>query len=151
MPEDTIPAPEATYEDALAQAMKIACAQAGVKTMSPEDVVAYVRSVAKGILAAENGVQGADEQEPAVDPKTSIRENSIICLECGKKFRVMSIRHLKTHGLDANSYREKWGLKKNTSLACKSLVRMRRKRMADMKIWTHRKKSTTAAPETPEE
>ena len=33
------------------------------------------------------------------------------------------------HGLDADTYREKWGIKKNTPLVCKELQRERRKKI----------------------
>ncbi len=47
----------------------------------------------------------------------------------------MGNRQLKTHGLTAKEYKAKWGLKKTTSLAAKSLVRMRRKKMQEMRLW----------------
>ena len=43
------------------------------------------------------------------------------------------------HGLDADTYREKWGIKKNTPLVCKELQRERRKKMKEMKLWEKRR------------
>ncbi|MDE5879805.1 MAG: MucR family transcriptional regulator, partial [Desulfovibrio sp.] len=37
---------------------------------------------------------------------------------------------------------EKWGLKKDTPLVCKSLQRERRKKMKDMKLWEKRRKAS---------
>lgn len=51
---------------------------------------------------------------------------------------VLSKRHLALHGLDAVSYREKWGLKKGAPLTCKELQRSRRAKMKDMKLWEKR-------------
>ena len=73
-----------------------------------------------------------------MDPKRSIGESYVTCLECGKKFKVMTIRHLKTHGLTAREYKAKWGLKKDVSLTAKGLVRMRRKKMQEMRLWERR-------------
>ena len=70
--------------------------------------------------------------------KRSIKEKSIVCLECGKTFKVITKKHLALHGLDAVSYREKWGLKKGTLLTCKELQRARRQKMKDMKLWEKR-------------
>lgn len=70
--------------------------------------------------------------------KKSIREKSITCLECGKIMKVLTKRHLALHGLDAASYREKWGFKKGTPLTCKELQRSRRAKMKDMKLWEKR-------------
>ncbi len=46
----------------------------------------------------------------------------------------MTIRHLNTHGLTAKEYKAKWGIKKEVSLAAKGLVRMRRKKMQEMRL-----------------
>jgi predicted transcriptional regulator len=49
-------------------------------------------------------------QKAAVNPKRSIHNDYIICLEDGKKFKSLR-RHLMTHyGLKPQRYREKWSL-----------------------------------------
>jgi len=54
-----------------------------------------------------------DRQKPAVNPKKSIHDDYLICLEDGKKFKSLK-RHLMTHyGLTPDQYREKWGLDPN--------------------------------------
>lgn len=54
--------------------------------------------------------QPVDKQKPAVNPKRSVLDEYIICLEDGKKFKSLK-RHLMTHyGLTPDQYREKWGL-----------------------------------------
>lgn len=51
-----------------------------------------------------------DKQKPAVNPKKSVSDDYLICLEDGKKFKSLK-RHLMTHyGLTPDQYREKWGL-----------------------------------------
>ena len=51
-----------------------------------------------------------EKQKPAVNPKKSIHDDYIVCLEDGKKFKSLK-RHLMTHyGLTPDQYREKWGL-----------------------------------------
>ncbi|SMH42136.1 MULTISPECIES: MucR family transcriptional regulator [Mesorhizobium] len=52
----------------------------------------------------------AEKQKPAVNPKKSIHDEYLVCLEDGKKFKSLK-RHLMTHyGLTPDAYREKWGL-----------------------------------------
>lgn len=52
----------------------------------------------------------ADKQKPAVNPKRSVHDDYIVCLEDGKKFKSLK-RHLATdHGLTPDEYRAKWGL-----------------------------------------
>ena len=51
-----------------------------------------------------------DKQKPAVNPKRSVHDDFIICLEDGKKFKSLK-RHLMTHySLTPDQYREKWAL-----------------------------------------
>jgi predicted transcriptional regulator len=51
-----------------------------------------------------------EKQKPAVNPKKSVHDDFIVCLEDGKKFKSLK-RHLMTHyGLTPDQYREKWGL-----------------------------------------
>ena len=124
-----------------------------VRPMSASEVAAYAAEIAKGIRTIlesepeEEDFESGENTAPACDPKRSIKENSIICLECGRSFRVLTIRHLRTHGLDARTYKEKYGFKKNTPLACKSLIRVRRKKMNDMRLWTRKKNVPEGQPE----
>lgn len=128
-------------EDYLKQALDIVKAQAAVRNMTEEEINSMITTVAKGIqtVMSETG-EDTEQDEPAVDPKKSIREKSIVCLECGKQFKVITKKHLAKHDLTADQYKEKWGLKKNTSLVAKSLARERRKKMQDMQLWKKRTK-----------
>lgn len=54
-----------------------------------------------------------EKPKPAVNPKRSVHDDYIICLEDGKKFKSLK-RHIMTHfGLTPEQYREKWGLDPN--------------------------------------
>ena len=78
--------------------------------------VGELPSLIADVHAALGRVGGApeqapvDKQKPAVNPKRSVHDDYIICLEDGKKFKSLK-RHLMTHyGLTPDQYREKWGL-----------------------------------------
>lgn len=67
---------------------------------------------ALGRVDAGNAPEAAvvEKQKPAVNPKRSVQDDYIICLEDGKKFKSLK-RHLMTHfGLTPEQYREKWNL-----------------------------------------
>ena len=135
---------EMQNDDAFMQALSITRAQAGVRSMTAQEIVAYAKDIAQGIRQMQGGASmGA--AEPACSPKDAVRETSVVCLECGAKFKMLTKRHLAEHGLTPAEYKAKWGLKKSVSLACKSLQRMRRQKMQDMQLWTRRK---SAEPET---
>jgi len=124
------------------EALDVVKAQASVRNMTEDEITSMVQSVAERLRNVESHVEGehgSGHQEPAVDPKKAIREKSVICLECGKSFKILSKRHLATHGLTPQEYKEKWGFKKNQSLVAKSLSRQRRKKMQEIQLWKKRK------------
>nr|WP_203544552.1 MucR family transcriptional regulator [Desulfovibrio sp. JC022] len=122
------------------EALEIVKAQASVRTMSEEEMTSMVRKLSAGIQAIAENSLPAQEEAPACEPKKSIKEKSIVCCECGKSFKIITKKHLASHGLTPDEYREKYGLKKKTPLVCKSLQRERRKKMKEMKLWTKRGK-----------
>ena len=130
-------------EEYVQQALDIVKAQASVRNMTEEEITSMVQSLSqqlKGIVEG-NGDQAEEQkpQEPAVDPKKAIREKAVVCLECGKKFKVLTKKHLATHGLTPEEYKEKWGFKKNQSLIAKELARQRKQKMQEMQLWKRRK------------
>ncbi len=129
-------------EDHLKEALEIVKAQASVRTMTEDEITSMVQRLATGIQKISEGITDKNSSDPVppVDPKKAIREKSIICLESGKSFKVLTKRHLAKYGLTPDEYREKWGYAKKTPLVCKSLQRERRKKMKEMKLWEKRKK-----------
>jgi predicted transcriptional regulator len=102
-----------------------------------------VQKLTVGIKSvSETGEAAGTPPAPAVDPKKAIRDKSIDCLECGKRFKVITQKHLATHGLTPSEYKEKWGYPKSQALVCKSLQRERRKKMKEMQLWKKRKKAS---------
>lgn len=70
----------------------------------------------QGIHAALAGLGGAapapeaPKQEPAVSIRQSIKPDYVVCLEDGKKLKMLK-RHLMTHyQMTPDDYRRKWGL-----------------------------------------
>ncbi len=110
--------------------------------MTEEEIISMVQKLAEGIRGVCGGAQPVDDaQAQGVSARKAIKEQSITCLECGKSFKILTKKHLATHGLDADAYREKWGFKRNTPLVCKSLQRERRNKMKSMKLWEKRKRA----------
>lgn len=135
-------------DDLLKQALEIVKAQAGVRAMTEEQILAMTQTIAAGL---KNAVEITPTTEETAAPVTtkgiptdwhkSIKERSVICMECGKVFKIISSKHLATHGLSPDEYRAKYGFKKGTPLTCKELQRVRRKKMQDMRLWEKRKKA----------
>ena len=54
-----------------------------------------------------------------------IRDDYIICLECGKALQLLSNRHLSGHRLTPAGYRQKWGISPHIPLTSHHLARRR--------------------------
>jgi len=130
-------------DDFFKEALEIVKAQASVRTMTEEEITSMVRRLADeirgmvsgGTLGTTNGAGAAK-----TDPKKAVRERTIICMESGKAFKILTKKHLGKFGLTPETYREKWGYPKNMPLVCKELQRERRKKMKEMKLWEKRVK-----------
>ncbi|ABB39409.1 transcriptional regulator, MucR family [Oleidesulfovibrio alaskensis G20] len=131
---------EVNMDDYLKEALEIVKAQASVRNMTEDEITSMVMKLASGIKGICEGSVTPDGGMDAQAAQRSIKEKTISCLECGKSFKIITKKHLALHDLDAVSYREKWGFKKNTPLVCKSLQRERRKKMKDMQLWEKRRK-----------
>lgn len=63
---------------------------------------------------------------PSLPPVEQWRtEDGIQCLECGRWMRQLG-RHLPTHGLDAATYRARWGMRQRQPLSCGEVSSIRR-------------------------
>lgn len=62
-------------------------------------------------LASDEAATEAEKPVPAVSVKRSVKNDHIVCLECGKKFKSLK-RHLATnHEMTPEEYRGKWNLR----------------------------------------
>ena len=121
-------------------AASILKAQASLKRISPEEIERFLvktflvlqrMQVAEklGVLLgtedkSDEAGRGGRPFEP-VAAADSIRENKIICLECGIEMKQLTSKHLGLHGLSRRDYKGKWGIGSRTPLAAKSLSRAR--------------------------
>lgn len=65
------------------------------------------------------------QQKPVVDPKKSVFPDYIICLEDGKRLKMLR-RHLRTSfNMTPEQYREKWGLPHNYPITAPNYAKVR--------------------------
>jgi predicted transcriptional regulator len=96
----------------LALTAEIVAAHVGNNALGGVEVARLIRSVfdTLGRLAADEPVAAA-ELTPAVPVRRSVTDDHIVCLECGRKLKMLK-RHLTTdHELTPEAYRTKWGLR----------------------------------------
>lgn len=75
------------------------------------DLPQLIRNVFGALSSAgETSARLTPRSDPAVPVKRSVTADSIACLECGKKQKMLK-RHLRTaHDLSVEQYRERWEL-----------------------------------------
>jgi len=75
------------------------------------EITAVIQTVHGSLASLNNGVEAKPEpQKPAVSIRRSITPDHIVCLEDGKKLKMLK-RHLRTtYDLTPEAYRAKWGL-----------------------------------------
>jgi predicted transcriptional regulator len=91
-----------------------------------DDVPALIQKV-YGALAGLGAAPPAEvKPEPAVSVRSSIKNDHIVCLEDGKKMKMLK-RHLMTdHGLTPAEYRTRWGLSADYPMVAPDYAEKRR-------------------------
>ena len=97
--------------DILALTTEIVAAHVSNNTVPVADLPHLINQVYQSLSNIGTGtVPVAERPQPAVSVKKSITPDYIVCLEDGKKLKMLK-RHLRsTYGLTPDEYRAKWGL-----------------------------------------
>ncbi len=99
-----------------------------------------------GALSALGGPGSVPEvrQEPKVPIRSSIKPDYIVCLEDGKRLKMLK-RHLMTHyQMTPDQYRQKWGLNSDYPMVAPNYAEQRRTLAKAIGLGTKRRKTTTA-------
>jgi predicted transcriptional regulator len=101
-----------SHADLLQMTAQVVSAYVGNNNIADVQLPEIIRSV-YGSLTLLEGAGASEvvpEQKPAVPVKRSITPDYIVCLEDGKKLKMLK-RHLRTtYNLTPDEYRTKWGL-----------------------------------------
>ena len=81
------------------------------------------------------------KQEPAVSIRSSIKPDFIVCLEDGKKLKMLK-RHLMTHyQMTPDQYRQKWGLNADYPMVAPNYAEQRRTLAKKIGLGTKRRRT----------
>jgi predicted transcriptional regulator len=91
---------------------EIVAAHVGNNAVASSEVAALIQSVFDMLSRLGSDEPAAPaERTPAVPIRRSVSDDHIVCLEDGRKLKMLK-RHLMTdHGLTPELYRAKWGLR----------------------------------------
>lgn len=101
----------------LALTADVSAAFLRTNAIDPARVPGLISSV-YGALSAlgQPEVVEAPKQEPAVSVRGSVTPDLVVCMECGAKAKMLKRHLMAAHGLTAEAYRAKWGLKPDHAL-----------------------------------
>ena len=104
MPENT------SQTEMLGLTAQIVSAHVSNNSVTTEALPALIQDVYRTLTNIGREPATPDKPQPAVPVKKSIFPDYIICLEDGKKLKMLK-RHLKTaYNMTPDQYRERWGL-----------------------------------------
>ena len=96
--------------DLLRLSAQIISAHIGHSTVHADELPALIRSVYEALNQVGTPTPETEPLTPAVPIKKSVFPSYIVCLEDGKKLKMLK-RHLQTaYGMTPDDYRVKWGL-----------------------------------------
>ncbi|MGH7082864.1 MAG: MucR family transcriptional regulator, partial [Acetobacteraceae bacterium] len=79
-------------------------------SVAPDALPALIQDVYRTLAGVGKESAPAEKPQPAVPVKRSVFPDYIVCLEDGKKLKMLK-RHLKTaYNMSPEQYRERWGL-----------------------------------------
>jgi predicted transcriptional regulator len=104
-------ADENSSKDLLHLAVNIVSAHVSHNAVAGQDLPGLIREVYQALATVGQPVVKEPERpQPAVPIKKSITPDYIVCLEDGKKLKMLK-RHLKTaYDMTPDDYRERWNL-----------------------------------------
>jgi predicted transcriptional regulator len=114
-------------ETLITLASDIVSAHVSNNSVSVEDLPSLITNV-YGALAGLGGAAPVVEEkpEPAVSIRSSVKPDFIVCLEDGKKLKMLK-RHLMTHyNMTPDEYRQRWNLPADYPMVAPNYAEKRR-------------------------
>lgn len=97
-------------EDMLRMTTEVVSAYVGNNSMPLAHVPEVIKTVHASLMALQGASATREAPRPAVPVRRSVTPDYIVCLEDGKKLKMLK-RHLRTtYSMTPEEYRSKWGL-----------------------------------------
>ena len=120
----------------------IVSAHVSINSVAVNDLPLLIQNVHNALngLGAKVEVAPA-RQEPKVSVRSSVKPDYIVCLEDGKKLKMLK-RHLMTHyQMTPDQYRQKWGLNADYPMVAPNYAEQRRALAKKIGLGTKRRRT----------
>ncbi len=106
----------------------IVAAHVSNNNVGVEDVPSLITNVFAALASLGDSAPAPEPRpEPAVSVRASVKKDHVVCLECGKKMKMLK-RHLATeHGMTPEQYKARWDLGPDYPLVAPDYADTRRK------------------------
>lgn len=128
--------------DIMAMVSDIVAAYVSNHSVEPSELPSFIQLVQRSLCSvnAKSSFVLASRSEPAVPIEESIQPDYIVCLEDGKRMKMLK-RHLKTsYNMTPDQYRERWGLPVNYPMVAPNYAIKRQGIAKNIGLGTHRSK-----------
>ncbi len=144
MHAQTLANSQASTSEILNLTTEITAAYVANNTVATSDLPQIMQSVFGTLLDFASGRISSARPEPAVAIKKSISDDYIICLEDGKKLKMLK-RHLKSaYNMTPEQYRERWGLNHDYPMVAPNYALKRSQLAKTIGLGTRRRKAQAA-------
>ncbi len=120
----------------------IVAAHVSNNSVAVSDLPNLIQNVHQALTGISTARSAAEEKpEPKVSIRSSIKPDYVVCLECGKKQKMLK-RHLMTnHGMNPAEYRDKWGLSSDYPMVAPNYAEQRRTLAKSIGLGTKRRRT----------
>jgi predicted transcriptional regulator len=134
-----------TEDTLLALTADIVAAHVSNNSVAVNDLPTLIQNVHQALTGISPGRgRAAEKPEPKVSIRSSVKPDSIACIECGKKQKMLK-RHLMTnHEMTPADYRQKWGLSSDYPMVAPNYAEQRRKLAKSIGLGTKRRRTRKA-------
>ena len=113
------------HNELLELTTEIVSAHVSNNSLAVTDLPQLIQDVYRTLSAVGGGLIPSERPQPAVAVKKSVMPDYIICLEDGKKLKMLK-RHLKTaYDMTPDEYRERWGLPRDYPMVAPNYAKHR--------------------------
>ena len=129
-------ADQSTTADVLGLTAQIVAAHVSNNAVPPEALPSLIQEVYRTLSGVGKEPAQPERPQPAVPVKKSVFADHIVCLEDGKKLKMLK-RHLKTsYNLTPEQYRDRWGLPPDYPMVAPNYAKQRSKLAKDIGLGT---------------
>ncbi|MGA1806298.1 MucR family transcriptional regulator [Sphingobium sp. WW5] len=128
----------------------IVAAHVSNNSVGVSDVATLIANVHSALTGLSTPVEApVEKQEPAVSIRSSVKPDYIVCLEDGKKLKMLKRYLMTRYQMTPDEYRTKWGLSADYPMTAPNYAQQRKELAVKIGLGKAGKGRKTATPKAP--